>query len=43
VEQEITDVPSSQVGSVVQTFIDAGNQTVTVSPQPNGLYTVRGR
>lgn len=38
--QQVTDIPSSEVGTVVQDFVDNGDEKVFVEKQPDGKYTV---
>jgi hypothetical protein len=40
VAQQVTDVPKPEVGTVVQDFIDDGNEKVLVERQPDGNFTV---
>ena len=37
---EITGIPASEVGQVVQDFINDGTQKVLVEQMPDGTYTV---
>lgn len=41
--QEINDVPKNDVGNVVQDFLNTGSENVTVTPEGNDRYTVRGQ
>ena len=38
--QQVTDIPTTQVGTVVQDFIENGAPKVLVEQQPDGNYTV---
>ena len=38
--QQVTDIPSSEVGTVVQDFVDNGAEKVFVEKQPDGKFTV---
>jgi hypothetical protein len=40
-ERVLTDVPDSDVESVMQNFTDSGCKPVTKEPQSNGKWTVR--
>ena len=38
--QKVTDIPSSEVGTVVQDFVDNGDEKVFVEKQADGNFTV---
>jgi len=40
VAQQVIDIPASEVGSVVQDFVDNGAASVFVEKQDDGKFTV---